>query len=326
MKLALFTSPKYLRDLQGICVPRLLGIFKKNDFVTFAFELPHANSWMEAHPGLPLAIKNRIVDAYRQLHAKGILHDDVETRHMLVSDDGRITIIDFNLSRVLKGNEPLGLAPCSLSELRLEKIQVTVMLRYPGAVEKMLLEIDQQRWRLIQKQTEIKRIRMELAADKRWREKVRSRNRRKRRHDEMDEDSSDEDPDILLERELRLPDRVPMEEYLEKWLSDPERSRRFIIPGGHCNPKSLPDPVYPFEEPHAVKLFLESLEERDLVRTEEYQEVKARLEQKRVENDRPPYRGLAYWSAQALVSVRAFIYSFIPTAIEERPRKRTRVQ
>jgi len=46
----------------------------------------------------PLALAERVVWAYAQLHAQDVLHGDVHPRNVLAGGDGRVTIIDFGLA------------------------------------------------------------------------------------------------------------------------------------------------------------------------------------------------------------------------------------
>ena len=49
-----------------------------------AMELPHPHSWRVADRSLSTDEKRAIVDAYAQIHARGVLHGDVALRHILV--------------------------------------------------------------------------------------------------------------------------------------------------------------------------------------------------------------------------------------------------
>jgi hypothetical protein len=47
-------------------------------------ELPHPHSWRVADRSLSTDEKRAIVDAYVQIHARGVLHGDVALRHILI--------------------------------------------------------------------------------------------------------------------------------------------------------------------------------------------------------------------------------------------------
>jgi hypothetical protein len=49
-----------------------------------AMEPPHPHAWRVADRSLSVEEKRAIVDAYAQIHARGVLHGDVALRHMLI--------------------------------------------------------------------------------------------------------------------------------------------------------------------------------------------------------------------------------------------------
>ncbi len=49
-----------------------------------AMEPPHPHAWRVADRSLSTNEKRVIVEAYAQIHARGVLHRDVALRHMLI--------------------------------------------------------------------------------------------------------------------------------------------------------------------------------------------------------------------------------------------------
>ncbi len=49
-----------------------------------AMEPPHPHAWRVADRSLSTDEKRAIVDAYAQIHARGVLHGDVVLRHILI--------------------------------------------------------------------------------------------------------------------------------------------------------------------------------------------------------------------------------------------------
>ncbi len=56
------------------------------------------------------ALALRVLDAYRSLHERGVVHGDVHPRNLLADADGRIRIVDFGLARVVDGDPELAAA------------------------------------------------------------------------------------------------------------------------------------------------------------------------------------------------------------------------
>jgi tRNA A-37 threonylcarbamoyl transferase component Bud32 len=50
-------------------------------------------------------VKEKGVKAFDEIHARGILHDDVRAANVLVGSDERVWIIDFEYSHTLDGDE-----------------------------------------------------------------------------------------------------------------------------------------------------------------------------------------------------------------------------
>ncbi|KAK7463775.1 hypothetical protein VKT23_005714 [Stygiomarasmius scandens] len=126
----------HLRSLQGIVVPYIISLFTAPGFINVIMEPPHHSFWMEASTDMPLVLKQRCVEAFEKLHACGVLHGDVELRHMLIGGDARVTLIDFQESRALVPVPQVGLRQVHEGELRRELRKVKVKLDYPGARER----------------------------------------------------------------------------------------------------------------------------------------------------------------------------------------------
>ncbi|KAI0274683.1 hypothetical protein BC834DRAFT_5389 [Gloeopeniophorella convolvens] len=132
-ELALYKSSRYLRPLQGDVVPRIMGIYTRPGKVDIAMELPHPVFWMEASASIPLVLKARVVEAFRKLHERGVVHGDVALRHILIGADARITLIDFQASRADIPNKEVGLEAASPGEKELEMRRVKFLLDFEGA-------------------------------------------------------------------------------------------------------------------------------------------------------------------------------------------------
>ncbi|KAG8920829.1 hypothetical protein FRC02_000668 [Tulasnella sp. 418] len=104
--------------------------------VSILMDMPHGTLdwWREAHPNemSDVALSNAL-KAYQAIHAAGVLHNDVELRHILVTPDDEVMLIDFQMSRSTKPNRATDLWPCTQRELEAEMRKVKYLLDYKGA-------------------------------------------------------------------------------------------------------------------------------------------------------------------------------------------------
>lgn len=89
--------------------------------------------WNEAHPRISRRLKEMVVQAFEKLHAKGVLHNDVELRHMLINDtQDKVMIIDFQESKSLNPCEDVGLRECTQADLDKEMNKVKDLIDWDG--------------------------------------------------------------------------------------------------------------------------------------------------------------------------------------------------
>ncbi|KAL4068226.1 hypothetical protein V8B97DRAFT_1918738 [Scleroderma yunnanense] len=135
-ELALYTSEQYLKTLQGDVVPTIIGVHVMPEAISITMELPHDSFWIESSPTMPDVLKDRVIAAFEKIHARGVLHGDPELRHMLIGADGRVTIIDFGMSRAITADESVDLERAEPEEFLLEMRKVKYKLDYQGARKK----------------------------------------------------------------------------------------------------------------------------------------------------------------------------------------------
>ena len=122
-------------------VPRIINVYIEPGYVNVAMEPPHECFWIESSPDMPNVLKRRCVEAFEKLHAQGVLHGDVELRHMLINADAKTTIVDFKAGATCVplenvDMEEVGLRKATPEEFRLEMRRVKFKLDYDGAREK----------------------------------------------------------------------------------------------------------------------------------------------------------------------------------------------
>ena len=133
-------------------MPNIIGVFHTSEgLANMAMEPPHPHAWRVADRSLSTNEKRGIVEAYAEIHARGVLHRDVALRHMLIGTfglskiafalrfeagrDGKATIINFRQASCLPPVNRIGLSGCGAHDFQLEMRQVKFLLDYQGARE-----------------------------------------------------------------------------------------------------------------------------------------------------------------------------------------------
>ncbi|CDO72306.1 hypothetical protein BN946_scf184977.g3 [Trametes cinnabarina] len=132
-ELKLFSSPQYLRDMQGNGIPYLINVYSDPCAISFVMSLPHDSFWIEASADMPSELKKQVVLTYIALHARGVLHGAPELHNILIGGDGRVTLVNFHAARARKPIPELNLMSVTKAELDLELRQVMFKLDYEGA-------------------------------------------------------------------------------------------------------------------------------------------------------------------------------------------------
>ncbi|EPQ60879.1 hypothetical protein GLOTRDRAFT_53434, partial [Gloeophyllum trabeum ATCC 11539] len=102
---ALYKAECYLKNYQGEIVPRVIGMFDSAGETHLAMEPPHPVFWVQASRSMPDVLKERVLQAYRDLHNAGIVHGSPDPNRVLIGADCRITITDFQHGRSVVPNE-----------------------------------------------------------------------------------------------------------------------------------------------------------------------------------------------------------------------------
>ena len=66
----------------------------------------------------------REVLALDLVHERGVLHNDIELRHMLINGNHGVVLIDFQLSKALHPKPEVHVKACTEAEIRAEKRQI----------------------------------------------------------------------------------------------------------------------------------------------------------------------------------------------------------
>jgi hypothetical protein len=96
-----------LRHLDGGIAPRLLasGTHEERPYLIIEWiagvEASVAASQRRHDRVAVIDMCASIAGAYTTLHERGVLHSDVHPRNVLVDDDGRVTLLDFGLARII---------------------------------------------------------------------------------------------------------------------------------------------------------------------------------------------------------------------------------
>ncbi|KDQ63820.1 hypothetical protein JAAARDRAFT_203206, partial [Jaapia argillacea MUCL 33604] len=131
-ELALYKSEKYAKALQGTVIPALIGVYVLPMEINIAMEPPHPVFWIEASQHMPEVLKERCIDGLKALHARGVMHGDVENRHMLIGPDLKVTFIDLNRGKATVPHEDVGLEKAEPADFALEMRRLLYKLDYNG--------------------------------------------------------------------------------------------------------------------------------------------------------------------------------------------------
>ncbi|KAG5648120.1 hypothetical protein DXG03_006074 [Asterophora parasitica] len=113
--------------------PTLLGVFKERGRISLAMAPPHHSFWMHANPDMPGCLKELCIYAVQQLHARGILHGDLRPCNVLIGGDAKVTIINYQRSRLVERHDLIESSPCTPQDLAWEMRAFKWMLDYRGA-------------------------------------------------------------------------------------------------------------------------------------------------------------------------------------------------
>ncbi|KZT74684.1 hypothetical protein DAEQUDRAFT_659131, partial [Daedalea quercina L-15889] len=119
-ELALLKSSDYLLPLHGTVVPALINVTRSPLNACLNMAAPHPVFWMEASADMPFVLKNRIMVAYSNLHARGILHGSPQLRNMLICGDGTVKLVDFQAGRSMRPLTAASIQEANGADLKLE--------------------------------------------------------------------------------------------------------------------------------------------------------------------------------------------------------------
>ncbi|KAG5221544.1 Serine/threonine protein [Salix suchowensis] len=94
---------------------------------------PHPSFWMEASSDMPNVLKQRCIAAIQRIHDQGVLHGDIQLRHMLIGGNAKVSIVDFDGSRAILPNEAVKVGKASAEDLDKEMKRAMVLLKYGDA-------------------------------------------------------------------------------------------------------------------------------------------------------------------------------------------------
>ncbi|KAJ8702840.1 hypothetical protein PTI98_001517 [Pleurotus ostreatus] len=122
-----------LKPLQGSVVPSIIGVHSSATGIDVAIEPPHPSFWMEASSDMPNVLKQRCIAAIQRIHDQGVLHGDIQLRHMLIGGNAKVSIVDFDGGRAILPNEAVKVGKASAEDLDKEMKRAMALLKYGGA-------------------------------------------------------------------------------------------------------------------------------------------------------------------------------------------------
>ncbi|KAA1468649.1 hypothetical protein DENSPDRAFT_834040 [Dentipellis sp. KUC8613] len=134
-ELGILQSERYLLPLQGKVVPYVIGVYAIPGQATIAMAPPHSSFWMEAHPTMPNVLKECVIEAYEQIHAHGVVHNNAALHHILIGADARVTIVDFSKAKGDISDPRHDVRVAFPNDKQAEMRRVKFLIDYQGARE-----------------------------------------------------------------------------------------------------------------------------------------------------------------------------------------------
>ncbi|KZT21650.1 hypothetical protein NEOLEDRAFT_1043089, partial [Neolentinus lepideus HHB14362 ss-1] len=69
---------------QGYCISPVINTFTTSDAFHYCMRVPNTVFWMTASPSMPHVLKGRIVNAFKAIHNRQVLHGDPQLRNMWI--------------------------------------------------------------------------------------------------------------------------------------------------------------------------------------------------------------------------------------------------
>ncbi|THH31470.1 hypothetical protein EUX98_g2720 [Antrodiella citrinella] len=130
--------PRYLLNLQGDIVSRVLDVCMDPLLLDIALQVPDTCRWYEASDKMTQASKRCVIKAYEKLHSRGILHGSVMFENILMSTGDRVTLMDFSCGRAIVPNGVVDSA--TESELAEEMRLIKRILAYDDGLQTEVLD------------------------------------------------------------------------------------------------------------------------------------------------------------------------------------------
>lgn len=207
--MTLYASPDYLLSLQGVVIPTIIGIYLVEGAISVAMELPSSSFWVEATDDMSNHLKRKCIAAFDAIHKCGVLHNDIELRHMLIGADGKVSIIDFQASRVKKPLKDVGLLEAKDDQFRLEDRLIRFRLNYEDA----------------RRREYVKHNRAFAKADRLYRQSL----SREMSANSSRDDEEPEDPDDIINPPVHRDD------WIDVWTGEAFTSACYVVPGQDKN-------------------------------------------------------------------------------------------
>lgn len=148
---------KRMRDLGGVYIPGIIGLYTGVDRINMLMELPHPHFWVEASDDMPDVLKKRCITCFEMIHAAGVLHGAPYLHNIFIGGDARVIVTNFEQAKVIEATPALGQQEATPNQLRLEMRQIKYLLNYDNA-----REIEEQKWLLFKSRKECNEKELEL--------------------------------------------------------------------------------------------------------------------------------------------------------------------
>ncbi|KIP11398.1 hypothetical protein PHLGIDRAFT_21610 [Phlebiopsis gigantea 11061_1 CR5-6] len=131
-ELYMYSHDKLLRPLQGMTVPFVIGAYMLSEGCpAIVMEPLDSCAWSGADSTAGEPVKRNIIQAYTQLHSRGVLHGGVKSQNIIFNAKCDVYLVNFSAAATLDDHTASGVRRCTQADLDEEARSVESLLNSP---------------------------------------------------------------------------------------------------------------------------------------------------------------------------------------------------